>query len=148
LLHQSPYLFLKKFTTYNLLIMKKSFLSVVATLLVITLLSQAIPVNKSIPKAPEDPTLTVSLPASKWQQIIAIIHNAPVTGELRDPLIGAINQQANTQLAIMFREAQIKDSITNSHKVDTSKAPKTKKETSKTTTTNIEKANVVNIGGN
>ena len=51
-------------------------------------------------KAPRnEKQLTVTLPQAAWQQIVEIVDNAPLAGEVRKPLLNAIITQLNKQLA-------------------------------------------------
>jgi hypothetical protein len=45
-----------------------------------------------------DPVLTVRLTVSEWQQVVYMIDNAAIAGEIRKPILVKIQVQADQQL--------------------------------------------------
>ena len=56
---------------------------------------------------------SVTMTIGEWQKLVTIIHNAPVVGSERDPIINTIQNQINSQIDAENKASQktIQDSI-------------------------------------
>jgi hypothetical protein len=69
----------------------------------------------------EDPVISVKMKASDWNKIITIIHNAPINGDIRDPLINVIATQAQAQVNALKQPVDSTSDKTGKNSLDKSK---------------------------
>jgi len=97
-----------------------------ALILVLSILSISLKAQEQA-----DPELYVKLKLSDWNQIVTILHNAPIVGDVRDPLIQKIKSQGQYQLQLIAQELQKLDSAKK--KTDSAAVKPTKTPSKKTT---------------